>query len=326
MTENSFKPQEGMVLFMQYKDYYKILGVEKSAAQDQIKKTYRKLAKKYHPDANANNKDAEEKFKEINEAYEVLGDPEKRKKYDAIGQNADFRNGTDFDPSQFGFGGPGGNVRYEYRTASDGDFSDFFNMFFGGGGIHMDDLFGGGRASGARAPRSAKGGDIEAEIEITPEEGFAGAQKKIVLRSRSGEKNITFTVPKGVRDGEKIRLAGQGEPGAGGGGQGDLYMTAHLVPGRFVPDGMNLSMTADVYPWEAALGAELPVGTPDGKIRVKIPAGITAGGKIRVKGRGYIDRAGSRGDLFIKIRIVNPPQLSAELITAYESLSKKYSR
>ena len=192
--------------------------------------------------------------------------------------------------------------------------------------MNMDDLFGGGRGQGTRAPRSAKGKDIEAEIEITPEEGFAGVQKKIMLRSRAGEKSLTFKVPKGVQGGEKIRLAGLGEQGRNGGGAGDLFLTARMVPGRFSQDGMDLLLSADVYPWEAALGTELPVDTLDGKIKVKIPAGIASDGKIRIKGRGYIDRSGGRGDLFLKIRIINPPYLSDEIKKAYEGLSKTYSR
>lgn len=206
---------------MQYKDYYSILGIDKNATQDDVKKAYRKLAKKYHPDANPNDKKAEDKFKEVNEAYEVLGDAGKRKKYDTFGSEVNFQNGYDFDPSQYGFGN---NVRYEYSAGSGENYSDFFNSFFGGGGFDLGSIFGGAGTNRRRQNYAAKGEDIEAVIEILPEEGFSGIEKSVSIRGRTGDKNLSFRVPKGVRDGEKIRLKGQGEPGTNGGVKGDLYL------------------------------------------------------------------------------------------------------
>ena len=303
---------------MQYKDYYKILGVDQKASQEEIKRAYRKLAKKYHPDAKPNDKKAEEKFKDINEAYEVLGDTEKRKKYDTFGQEFKFSNGTDFDPSQFGFGK---NVRYEYRTTSGGDFSDFFNMFFGGNAFDRENLFKSSRSKHHESSSEARGEDIEAEIEITPEEGFRGAEKRISLKNHTGEKSLTFKVPKGVRDGEKIRLSGQGGPGIHGGSNGNLYLVVRFKRGgQFELGGLDLYTSVDVLPWDAALGAEIPLDTMDGKILVKIPPGIRTEDKVRVGNKGYVDRQGRRGDLYIKVRIVNPPVITPQIRDLYEKL------
>lgn len=324
---------------MQYKDYYATLGVGKTASKEEIKKAYRKLAKQYHPDANKGDKASEDKFKEISEAYEVLGDDEKRKKYDMFGNQAQFSGGADFDPSQYGWNG--GNVHYEY--AGNGSHSDFFNMFFSdafdlsslfggaarsGGrtkthmyqGDDLSDLFGGAHATG-RTPRVRDGQHIEAEIEITPEEGAAGAEKRIALQTETGTRTINFKVPKGVRDGETIRLKGQGYAGANGGKSGDLRMTVKLVPGsRFALEDGHLVTALDVYPWDAALGAKQTVDTLDGRIAVKIPAGVQTGSRIRIAGKGYPHRDGSRGDLYIKVRLVNPAHLTSEQKTLYEKL------
>jgi len=323
---------------MQYKDYYAILGVDKTASQDEIKKAYRKLAKKYHPDVNKGNTASEDKFKDVSEAYEVLGDAEKRKKYDTFGSQAQFSNGYDFDPSQYGYNG--GNVRYEY--AGSGDHSDFFNMFFSDA-FDLNDLFsqarGGGRTThvyeggdfgdifgqtrgGARASRARNGQDIEAEIELTPEEGAAGTEKRISLQTETGTRSINFKVPAGVNDGETIRLKGQGHVGGNGGKNGDLRMTVRMKPGRFTLKGQELIMNADVYPWDAALGSKLTVSTLDGRIAVKIPAGVQTGSRIRVAGKGYPFRAGKRGDLYLAVRIVNPAHLTEEQKALYEKLKE----
>jgi len=311
---------------MKYKDYYEILGVDKKASQDEIKKAYRKLAKKYHPDANPGSKAFEEKFKEVNEAYEVLGDEEKRKKYDQLGQGFNFQNGYEFDPSQFGFGK---NVRYEYRTSGDNDFSDFFNMFFGGGGFDFDDLFsraqtrtGAGWNGRFSQQYAMEGQDSEAEIEITPEEGFHGVEKMVTISGNGGQRTISFKIPAGIRPGGKIKLSGQGSPGINGGRNGDLYLKVNFKPGRFELDGNNLIAAVDLTPWEAALGAEIPFETIDGKIIVKVPAGVQTDSRIRVGGKGYKSGSGGRGDLFIKVRIVNPAVLTREERELYEKLSK----
>lgn len=308
-------------ILMQYKDYYEILGVDKNAGQDEIKKAYRKLAKKYHPDAHPGDKKLEDKFKEANEAYEVLGDEEKRKKYDQFGKEQHFSNGYNFDPSQYGFGN---NVRYEYSTSGSSDFSDFFNMFFGGGGAYdAGEIFGRSTGRSTRFSRNyaIDGEDSEAVIEITPSEGFSGTEKKISLRSENGERTVTFKIPAGIKQGEKIKLAGQGSPGINGGRSGDLYLKAAFKQGTgFELDGMNLTAALEIDPWDAALGAEVHFDTIDGRIAVKVPAGIQTDNRIRVAGRGYKDRHGNRGDLFIRIKIMNPPVLNREQKELYEKL------
>ena len=308
---------------MKYKDYYQILGVDKNAAQDEIKKAYRRLAKKYHPDAHPGDKKAEEKFKEINEAHEVLGDEEKRKKYDKFGQNFNFYNGYEFDPAQYGFGN---NIRYEYWTGGANDFSDFFNMFFGGRGFDFDGIFSRMRTGASMGEEDAfskqfspRGQDIEAEIEITAEEGFKGAEKRVAIGGNGIQKTISFKVPPGIKPGEKIKLAGQGNRGINGGKNGDLYLKVNFKPGRFELNGSDLEAFIDLAPWEAALGAEIPFNTIDGRIIVKIPAGVQTGSKIRVAGKGYRDGK-RRGDLYIKVRIVNPPALSIQERDLYEKL------
>ncbi len=304
---------------MQYKDYYQTLGVDKKASQDEIKKAYRKLAKKYHPDAHPGDKKAEDKFKEANEAYEVLGDEEKRKKYDQFGNDPQFSNGYNFDPSQYGFGN---NVRYEHSSGGNSGFSDFFNMFFGGG-FDTNDLFGRAPGRGGRFSQNyaMNGEDSEAGIEITPEEGFSGTEKKISLRTESGERTITFKIPPGIKQGEKIKLAGQGSPGMNGGRNGDLYLKVNFKSGTvFEIDGMNLLAALELLPWEAALGVEVHFNTLDGKIVVTVPAGIQTDNRIRVAGRGYKDRHNTRGDLYIRVKIVNPAVLSKEQKELYEKL------
>lgn len=324
---------------MQYKDYYSILGAPKTASQEDIKKQYRKLAKKYHPDMNPGDKKAEEKFKEVSEAYEVLGDADKRKKYDMFGSQANFSNGADFDPSQYGW--QGGNVRYEY--AGNGDHSDFFNMFFSDA-FDLGSIFGQGR--GARATRIYKDADfgdlfgaqgtraggrsqmrdgenVEAEIEITPEEGAAGVEKRISLQTQTGTRSINFRIPKGVGNGETIRLKGQGYAGSGGGKAGDLHMKVRITPGgRFALEGDDLVTDVDVYPWDAALSGKVSVETLDGRIIVKIPEGVQTGSRIRVAGKGYPSRSGKQGDLYIRVRIVNPRNLTSEQKSLYEKLKK----
>lgn len=323
---------------MEYKDYYAILGVEKSASQDEIKKAYRKLAKKHHPDTNKGDAASEAKFKEISEAYEVLGDADKRKKYDTFGNQTQFAGGQNFDPSQYGFGG--GKVRYEYAS----DYSDFFNMIFsdgfdlgglfgssrkGGGrtsrvyqGGGMDDLF--SRAGGG-AVRAQKGADIEAQISVTPEEGAEGTEKRISLQTQSGTRSLGFKIPAGVRDGETIRLKGQGHPGGGGGQSGDLRLIVQMEKSaRYSFEGDKLITSVDVYPWDAALGVKLPIDTLDGRIMVSIPAGVQTGSRIRVAGKGYPFRGqSSRGDLLIDVRIKNPSPLTEAQRRLYEQLRDK---
>ena len=314
---------------MKYKDYYEILGIKKDAPQSEIKKAYRKLAKKYHPDANPGNQEAEEKFKAANEAYEVLGDEEKRKKYDRFGQSGDFYNGMDFDPSEFGYGH---NVRYEYHTGGPNKgFSDFFNMFFGRGTSTMENMFShSGRPNegfgGFGRHFSSKGEDVEAGIAITLQEGYHGVEKNISLQVNGRPKRIAFKVPAGILPDEKIKFAGQGRPGANGGPKGDLYLKVNFKQDSSLTlDGVDIIAVVDLTPWEAALGDEVVVDTFEGKIKVKIPAGIQTDGKIKVAKRGYKDKKGRQGNLYIKIRIVNPKSLTPEERKLYEELKQASS-
>ena len=304
---------------MQYKDYYKTLGIDKKASPADIKKAYRGLAKKYHPDLNKNDSKSEDKFKEVSEAYELLSDPKKRKNYDDFGNQSNFSNNSDFDPSQYGYNG--------YQTYSNtdmGDHSDFFNMFFSDS-FNMNDLFGRVQKKPSRRNVPIVGQDISAEIEILPEEGFSGVQRKVSLQTQTGTLSINFTIPKGVHNGEKIRLKGQGHEGYNGGSKGDLLMTVLMKPSKkFTVDGNNLAMTLNLMPWDAALGGKIPVDTIDGLINVTIPPRIQTGKKIRVSGKGYVDRKGKRGDLIIMVRIVNPSNITGEAIKLYEKLKTLY--
>lgn len=306
---------------LKYRDYYEILGVNKSASQDEIKKNFRKLAKKHHPDANPNNKTSEEKFKEISEAYEVLGDAEKRKKYDDLASDVKFQNGHDFDPAQAGYG----NVKYERSSTSENDFSDFFNAFFGGSTTNMDDIFGKGTSGGRRVRSFAQdGGDHEAEISITLKEAFHGEEKKISIRNGATDKTISFKIPAGIKAGEKIKLSRQGETGINGGKNGDLFMKVSFIEdGKFRVKGLDLETTLDLLPWDAGLGSEVTVDTIDGKILVKTPVGIQTDGKIRVAGKGYRDMHGRRGDFYIRVRIVNPRVLSEKLKEEYLKIKNR---
>ncbi|NLU31153.1 MAG: DnaJ domain-containing protein [Clostridiaceae bacterium] len=312
---------------MQYRDYYEILGVPRDATQDQIKKAYRKLAKAYHPDAHPGSKEHEEKFKQINEAYEVLGNPENRRKYDQLGSRFNFANGFEFDPSQFGFG----NMRYEFRNANTSGFSDFFDMFFGPGGLNIDELLGNLRGTGFGGSTGSrfysagnygpmKGEDREYEIRIPITDGLKGAERRISIDTPNGRRTVEVKIPRGIQPGGKIRLQGLGGKGAAGRPNGDLYLVV-----RFLDDGLQLKghdiiMDLPVYPWVAALGGEQTVNTPDGRIMVRVPEGIQSGGKIRIPGKGYYTPAGGRGDLFLSVRLVNPSRLTPKQRKLYEQL------
>ncbi|WP_027180527.1 DnaJ C-terminal domain-containing protein [Maridesulfovibrio bastinii] len=304
---------------VEYKDYYKLLGVSRSASKEEIAKAFKKLARKHHPDLNPDNPEAETKFKEINEAYEVLKDPKKRKLYDQFG--SDWEHGQNFQPppgyenmnfSGFGGGGAGG--------FSGGGFSDFFETIFGGGfgggaqgsrfsGGGFQDQFGGFN----QGPR--RGSDSETTISLTLEEAYKGGSKSITVQERATgpggnpmiqSKNLNINVPAGIKDGQKIRLSGQGSPGPNDGPRGDLYLKVRIAPHSiFKVEDNNVVLDLPLAPWEAALGAKIQVPTLDGRIEMNIPAGIGSGKKLRVKGRGL--GSGSRkGDQFIRIMIQVP--------------------
>ncbi|MFY9213366.1 MAG: DnaJ C-terminal domain-containing protein [Tissierellaceae bacterium] len=300
---------------MEYKDYYKILEVDKNASQDEIKRSFRRLAKKYHPDLHPNDKEAQEKFKEINEAYEVLGDEEKKKKYDMFGSSYNFTGGQNFDPSQFGFGNA-----YTYTTSGDGGgFSDFFNMFFGGdarkgSSFNLDDLFGGSGFTRSRPKRQS----YESELYISVEEGYTGGSKEVNISLGGQSRNISVKIPKGILPGKKLRVKGEKW-----GLDGDILFTINfLEESRLKLDGLDIISRIDVLPWEAALGTKAVVNTLDGKIKVNIPKGIVGGKKIRIPNKGYRDMKGNRGNLYIEINIVNPPSLTKEEEKLYKKLSE----
>lgn len=302
---------------MEYKDYYKILEVDKSASQDEIKGAYRRLAKKYHPDLHPDDKNAQEKFKEINEAYEVLGDEEKKKQYDTFGSSHNFSGGQNFDPSQYGFGD---GYTYTYSSTEGSGFSDFFNMFFGGNGssgsgFNINDIFGSssGRVNRqGHTPRQS----YESELYITLEEGYRGATKEVSLNFGGEVKNLSIKIPKGIFPGKKLKIKGEKW-----GISGDILFKINLTEDEdYRLDGLNIIRKVNLLPWEAALGTKLVVDTLDGKIKVNIPKGIEAGKKIRIPKRGYKDMKNNVGDLYIEINIVNPPNLTKEEEDLYKKL------
>lgn len=301
---------------MEYKDYYKVLGVGKKATDEEIKKAYRNLAKKYHPDLNQDNEKAQEKFKEANEAYEVLGDREKRKQYDMFGQAGNFSSGQRFDPSQYGFGG---NGSYSYSGGDGGGFSDFFNTIFGGGqggGFNMGDIFGGGARTQTQTRRSERPRH-ESEILISIEEGYRGTSKSMSFRIGKETKTVEVKVPKGIEEGKKIKINGPNF-----GIDADIYLKVKFRKQEAMSlDGLNLIQDLDIYPWEALFGTKKVITTLDGKkIKVNIPENIEGSSKIRVPGRGYMNMQGAKGDLYIRVNISNPKTLTEEQRALYEEL------
>ncbi|MDX1502032.1 MAG: J domain-containing protein [Thermoanaerobaculia bacterium] len=314
---------------MDYKDYYTTLGVEKGASAEEIQRAYRKLARKLHPDINKS-ADAETRFKEINEAYEVLKDPEKRAKYDRFGSAWKQAQQTGAPPpgfedlfSQFGFGGVGGgrNVRVDFDLGDLGGsgFSSFFETLFGSGRPGG----GGARPRGPRRP--GRGSDLEAKITLPLEEAGRGGKREITLTDpdTGRKRTLRVTVPKGVRPGQKIRLAGQGGASPTGGPPGDLYLTVELLPHpSFRLRGANLHTEVVVTPWEAALGGTAKLSTLDGDVTIRIPPGSSSGRKIRLKGRGFPSPGGGNGDLLAEIRIAVPERLSEEEKNLFERLAQ----
>lgn len=320
---------------VKFRDYYETLGVARTATQEEIQRAYRKLARQHHPDVDKT-AGATERFGEINEAYEVLKDPEKRKKYDRLGAN--WKNGQDFTPPpgwspRRGGGGARVHTSRDFSsvgggTGDFGGFSDFFDAMFGGGfGAGGGDPFERMRAgAGVGGPGRAtvrRGADVEAEISVPIEDALRGASRTFTLRGASGdEKTITVKIPAGVAPGSVIRLAGQGHGGTGGGGPGDLLLTVRLEPHpRYRVEGDDLVVSLPIAPWEAALGAKVDVPTLDGEVTLSIPAGTQSGQRMRIRGRGLPTRqSGARGDLFVEARIVVPGSLSNEERALYERL------
>lgn len=299
---------------VQFRDYYETLGVSKTASADEIRTAFRKLARKYHPDVAKDKKTAEEKFKQINEAYEVLSDPEKRKKYDQLGANwnqpGGFQPPPDWGGQQPGggfhrHGGGDGGVEFEFGGTG---FSDFFEAFFGGG--QGRSAFGG---FGQRPATAERGGDVEADIMVTLEEALHGSKRAVSLRRSGSNKVETYQVkiPRGVHEGQRIRLAGQGEAGARGGKSGDLFLRVRLASHPdFLVEGSDLIHELRIAPWQAALGAELKVPTLGGTARLKIPAGTQGGQRFRLREQGLSGVSGTRGDLYVVAQVQVPKKLT----------------
>lgn len=306
---------------MEYKDYYKILGVDKKATKGEIKKAYRKLAKKYHPDMNPDDTTAANKFKEVTEAYEVLSDDDKRKQYDTFGSTGNFSAGQNFDPSQYGFDFNFGDGGYSYTSTGGGGFSDFFNMFFGGGGGASQQTSDFGGFSGfsgfgnkrARQPKNK----YETEMSISLEEAYNGTKRSLNLNIGGVTKNITVKVPKGITPGKKIRVKGDKY-----GLDGDIYIKINIIEYKEKLDGLNIIKKIDIYPWDAALGSKEIVQTFEGKIKVTIPKNIKGGQQIRVPKKGFKDMKDNKGDLILEVNITNPSNLSDEQLELYKKLKE----
>jgi curved DNA-binding protein len=315
-----------------FKDYYSILGVSKTASADEIKKTYRRLARKYHPDLNPGDKQAEARFKEVSEAYEVLSDPDKRKKYDQFGQywkqagqswpGAGGGVGVDvggFDFSQYGSfdefinellgrfstGAPGGGTSrtYSYRTST--------------GGTGFRDYGGFGDVSGFDNSATSASTDREATLTLTWSEAFHGVQKRLNL----GNEVIDVRIPPGAKAGSRIRVRGKGQPNSYNQQRGDLYLTVELKPHSFFQfDGENLMCEVAVAPDEAVLGASIEVPTPDGTVKVNVPAGIRSGQSLRLRGKGWPRPKGGRSDQLVRIVIATPKELTQTEREYYEKI------
>jgi DnaJ-class molecular chaperone len=328
---------------MDFKDYYQTLGVTKSSSDKEIKQAYRKLARKHHPDVNPGDKGAEAKFKEINEAYEVLGDTDKRRKYDELGANwrmyeqAQQQGATPGGQgwpggSPFGGGGSwtvntGGGPAGGYRTMTEeemhemfGDedpFSDFFKTFFGGGASPRE------AGRGRPRARAQKGRDIEHEVELTLDEAFHGATRRISIKQGGHARTVDVRIPPGVKDSSRVRAAGEGESGGNGGASGDLYLRVRVRPhATFEREGNDLRTKVAVPVTTAVLGGEANVPTMTGSVRLKIPETTQNGQVFRLKGHGMpvVGKPDQHGDLYAVAEVQLPRSLTKEQRQHFEAL------
>jgi DnaJ-class molecular chaperone len=299
---------------VKFQDYYEILGVPRNASETDIKKSYRKLARKYHPDFNPNNKQAEEKFKQTQEAYEVLSDAEKRKKYDQLGAN--WKSGAEFTPppNWEGFDineilrgagartGAGGRSRGQ-AGGGVGGFSDFFETLFGG-------MAGGGGFGHAPAA------EAEAEMSLPLQDMHRGTSRRLSVRIDNTQRSIEVRIPPGARDDSRIRVPGGGLNG------GDLFVRLKMEPNdKFTVKGDDTETEVAVSPWEAALGTTIEVPTLDGSAEIRVPPGMGSGQKLRLKGQGLNIRGGGRGDHFVKLKIIVPKKLTEEEKKLFQQLA-----
>ncbi len=316
---------------VQFKDYYQTLGVARTATPEEIKQAFRKLARIHHPDVAKNKATGEAKFKEINEAYEVLGDPDKRKRYDELGPNWQDTGGQQADGTGPRGGmrgrGPAGGPDFEFDGTG---FSDFFESFFGSGR--------GGAGPRRRGPVamdedeetfSHPGNDVEADLLVTLEDAFRGSKRKVTLRrpaQRGGEDRLNtyeVKIPAGVREGQRIRLAGQGGAGFGGAAAGDLYLRVRLARHPdFTVEGADLNYDLDLAPWEAVLGVAVKIPALDGLTTLRVPAGTAAGSRLRLRGLGLLREDKTRGDLYATVHIQVPATVSDEERAEWEKLAK----
>jgi len=321
---------------MDFKDYYATLGVNKSATEKELKQAFRKLARKFHPDVNPGDKSAESKFKEVNEAYEVLGDPEKRKKYDELGANwRMYEQAGAPRPGAGASGFPGGfqggvhtmteEEMREMFGGADSPFSDFFQTFFGG--MHVEGEPGGQRGGRGNArSRARKGRDLEQEIELSLEDAFHGTTRRLQFRLGGQTRSVDVRIPAGVGDGSRVRIAGEGEAGTGGAPAGDLYLRIRLAQNAtYERKGQDLYVKVSVPLTTAVLGGEADVKTLAGKsLRLKIPPTTQPGQVFRLKGHGMpiTGRTGEHGDLYATADVQLPRQLTPEQRSHYEALQK----
>ncbi len=332
---------------MEFKDYYATLGVNKSSTEKEIKQAFRKLARKHHPDVNPGDKTAEARFKEINEAYEVLGDPAKRKKYDELGANwrvyeqAEAHGGPNpFAGGAWNVNTGGGQGGFRTMTQEEmeemfGDqnpFSDFFTTFFGGGGFGQREASprGGAGAGGAggrgRARQQRQGRDVEHEIELSLEDAYHGSMRRLSLKHDGHARTVDVRIPAGVGDGSRVRISGEGEHGSGGATAGDLYLRVRLAPHPlFERKGRDLYVKVPLPVTTAILGGEVEVPTISGKaVRLKIPALTQNGQMFRLKGYGMpaVGKPEDKGDVYARVEIQLPTQLSPAEREHYETLAK----
>lgn len=330
---------------VEFKDYYQSLGVSRDASQDDIRKAFRKLARQYHPDVAKDKKTAEEKFKEINEAYEVLSDPAKRKKYDTLGANwnqAQPPPGAGPFGGFEGFGAQGGRgfrgqngEEFEFHFGGTG-FSDFFEQFFGGrgdAGFGFDD-FAQARAgrAGGTATGPVRGNDIEGDIMVTLNEAFQGSIRTISFQRRNRHtgqavsESFRVRIPVGVTEGQLIRVPGKGEEGRNGGSPGDLYLRVRFAQHPdFRVRGADLYYDLDLAPWEAVLGTNVTIPALDGPVTVRIPPGAGTGQQLRVRGKGLPVAGGARGDLYAILTIQAPTNITAEERQLWQQLASRSS-
>ncbi len=302
---------------VQYKDYYQILGVPRGASEADLKKSFRKLAREFHPDVAKDKKKAEEKFKEINEAYEVLSDPAKRKKYDELGAN--WKSGAEFRPSGGSARGFRGGRAADFEFGGTG-FSDFFEQMFGARGGT-----GGVDSRGMRAEDFAtRGADVEGDLMVTLDEVMRGSVRPVTVQHGVKTETHQVKIPVGVTEGQRLRLAGRGGAGGAGGPAGDLLLRVRIAKHPdFEVAEHNLIYEAELAPWEAVLGVEISVPTLDGKVGIKIPPGTQSGQKLRVRGRGLPQHGGGHGDLIVTTRVELPARLTETERKLWEQLARE---